>query len=83
MSNKSELRLAVIGAGGWGKTTSGYFDQGVLSAVCDTNEERCREVAARFNTRYYTCLDEMLCDELKLHGCVVYPTKTHFGIAKK
>ena len=85
MSNKSELRLAVIGAGGWGKNHVRVLaDQGVLSAVCDTNEERCREVAARFNTRYYTCLDEMLCDELKLHGCVVCtPTKTHFGIAKK
>lgn len=50
-SNKSELRLAVIGAGGWGKNHVRVLaDQGVLSAICDTNEERSREAAARFNT---------------------------------
>jgi len=84
-SNRSELRLAVIGTGGWGKNHVRVLaDQGVLSAVCDTDEEKAREAAAKFNTRHYTCLDEMLCDELHLHGCVICtPTKTHYEIAKK
>ncbi len=80
---KSDLNLAVIGVGGWGKNhVRVLHDLGVLSAVCDANEERAREIAAKYDTHYYTSVDGILGD--KLDGCVVCtPTKSHFDVAKK
>lgn len=83
--NASELHVAVIGAGGWGKNHVRVLaDLGVLSAICDANEERARQIAEKYNTRYYTSHDDMLRDKLHLQGCVICtPTKTHFDVAKK
>jgi predicted dehydrogenase len=83
--NESELHLAVIGVGGWGKNHVRVLaDLGVLTAICDADQKRVREIAAKYDTRCYTSLDEMLRDNLGLHGCVICtPTKTHFCIAKK
>ncbi|MDQ3840211.1 MAG: Gfo/Idh/MocA family oxidoreductase [Thermoproteota archaeon] len=79
------MNIAVIGVGGWGKNHARVLtDLGVLAGICDANEVRAKEVAAKYNTCYYTSVDNLLTDNTKLNGCIVCtPTKTHFDVAKK
>jgi UDP-N-acetylglucosamine 3-dehydrogenase len=81
----SDVNIAVIGVGGWGKNHARVLtDLGVLAAICDANEERAREIAEKYHTCYYTSLDNMLREKIPLHGCVVCtPTRTHFDVAKR
>ena len=82
---QSAARVAVIGVGGWGKNHVRVLSEmGVLAAICDSSEERAKDFAAKYHTQYYTSVDDMLRDELELHGCVICtPTKTHYEVAKK
>jgi UDP-N-acetylglucosamine 3-dehydrogenase len=79
------LRLAIIGVGGWGKNHARILhDLGVLIAICDMNQNLSKEIANKYNVRSYHSIDEMLYNEKKLDACLVCtPTKTHFAIAKK
>jgi UDP-N-acetylglucosamine 3-dehydrogenase len=81
----SDVNIAVIGVGGWGKNHARVLtDLGVLAAICDANEERAKEIAEKYHTCYYTSLDNMLREKIPLHGCVVCtPTRTHFDVAKR
>jgi UDP-N-acetylglucosamine 3-dehydrogenase len=85
VKNSCDLNIAVIGVGGWGKNHARVLmDLGVLSGICDANEERAKEIAARYNTCYYRSLDDLLRDNTELNGCIVCtPTRTHFDVAKK
>jgi UDP-N-acetylglucosamine 3-dehydrogenase len=80
----SKLRLAIIGVGGWGKNHARVLhDFGVLSAVCDMDAQRTKEIAERYNTNSYHSVDDLLNTE-KLDACLVCtPTKTHSIVAKK
>ena len=80
----SKLRLAIIGVGGWGKNHARVLhDFGVLSAVCDMDAQRTKEIAERYNTNSYHSIDDLLNTE-KLDACLVCtPTKTHSVVAKK
>ena len=80
----SKLRLAIIGVGGWGKNHARVLhDFGVLSAVCDMDTQRTKEIAERYNTKSYHSIDDLLNTE-KLDACLVCtPTKTHSVVAKK
>lgn len=80
----SKLRLAIIGVGGWGKNHARVLhDFGVLSAVCDMDAQRTKEIAERYNTNSYHSIDDLLNTE-KLDACLVCtPTKTHSIVAKK
>ena len=80
----SKLRLAIIGVGGWGKNHARVLhDFGVLSAVCDMDAQRTKEIAERYNTKSYHSIDDLLNTE-KLDACLVCtPTKTHSVVAKK
>ena len=80
----SKLRLAIIGVGGWGKNHARVLhDFGVLSAVCDMDTQRTKEIAERYNTNSYYSIDDLLNTE-KLDACLVCtPTKTHSVVAKK
>src|SRR5918997_4665474 len=80
----SDLDIAVVGVGGWGKNHARVLmDLGVLAAVCDANAERAKEFAAKYHTCHYTSLDDMLREKI-LHGCIICtPTRTHFEVAKK
>jgi len=81
----SDVNIAVIGVGGWGKNHARVLtDLGVLAAICDANEERAKEIAEKYHTCYYTSLGNMLREKIPLHGCVVCtPTRTHFDVAKR
>ena len=80
----SKLRLAIIGVGGWGKNHARVLHGfGVLSAVCDMDAQRTKEIAERYNTKSYHSIDDLLNTE-KLDACLVCtPTKTHSVVAKK
>jgi UDP-N-acetylglucosamine 3-dehydrogenase len=82
---ESKLRLAIIGVGGWGKNhASVLHDLGVLSAICDMDAPRAKELADRYNAKSYNSVDEMLKGETKLDACIICtPTETHFVVAKK
>ncbi|HEY6883651.1 MAG TPA: Gfo/Idh/MocA family oxidoreductase [Nitrososphaeraceae archaeon] len=81
----SKLRLAIIGVGGWGKNHARVLhDFGVLSAVCDMDTQRTKEIAERYNTNSYYSIDDLLNRESKLDACLICtPTKTHSVVAKK
>jgi len=56
------LRVAVIGAGFWGKNHIRVFHElpnAELVAVCDVDEERARSVAERYGIEYYTNSKEL------------------------
>jgi predicted dehydrogenase len=80
-----KLRLAIIGVGGWGKNHARVLhDFGVLSAVCDMDAQRTKEIAERYNTNSYHSIDDLLIAEPKLDACLICtPTKTHSVVAKK
>src|ERR687888_751479 len=82
---ESNLRLAIIGVGGWGKNHARVLhDLGVLVAICDVNAQLAKEIADKYNVKSYHSIDEMLGNERKLDACLVCtPTKTHFAVAKK
>ncbi|HJS81879.1 MAG TPA: Gfo/Idh/MocA family oxidoreductase [Nitrososphaera sp.] len=84
MVEGSQLKIAVIGVGGWGKNHARVLnDFGCLAAICDVDGKRAKELADKYGARSYSSLDEML-DKEKLDGCLVCtPTKTHSAVAKK
>src|SRR5918996_5104945 len=84
VKDPSDLDIAVVGVGGWGKNHARVLmDLGVLTAICDANAERAKEFAAKYHTCYYTSLDDMLREKI-LDGCIICtPTRTHFDVAKK
>ena len=81
----SNLNLAIIGVGGWGKNHARVLhDLGVLKAICDMDMEHAKEIADRYNAELYPSVEEMMSHERSLDACLVCtPTKTHFAIAKK
>jgi UDP-N-acetylglucosamine 3-dehydrogenase len=80
----SDLKLAVVGVGGWGKNHARVLSEfGCLAAVCDVEPARAKEIAAKYSSKPYCSIDEMLSAE-RLDGCLVCtPTKTHLPVAKK
>ncbi len=51
------LKLAVIGTGGWGKNHVRVLnDLGVLYAVCDSDENRTRYISKKYKINCYTNL---------------------------
>ncbi len=83
--NNYNLKLAVIGTGGWGKNHVRVLnDLGVLYAVCDSDENRLQHISKKYKINCYSGLDDLLEKEQGLDACLVCtPTKTHFSIAQK
>jgi UDP-N-acetylglucosamine 3-dehydrogenase len=80
----SGLSIGVIGVGGWGKNHVRVLSEfGCLSAVCDVDGKRAKEIADRYGSSSYSSVDDML-DKERLDGCLVCtPTKTHSSVAMK
>jgi len=76
--------IAVVGAGGWGKNHARVLSElGALSAVCDSDQDRAKTFADKYNVNAYNSIEAMLSNE-KLNGAIVgTPTSTHFAIAKQ
>ena len=78
-----KIRSAVIGVGYLGKFHAEKFallPQSELVAVCDTDYERCKKIAAQFNTD--ACADyKLLIDKVDAVSVVV-PTPRHHEVAR-
>jgi UDP-N-acetylglucosamine 3-dehydrogenase len=76
------LKIAQIGTGGWGKNHTRILSQlGVLSAVCDANEERGKEYGEKYSVNHYNSVDSLLSSEEFDAAFVCTPTSTHSAIA--
>lgn len=84
MTGKS-IKVAVVGTGGWGKNHVRVLnDLGVLTAVCDFDENRVNSLSKKFKVNSYLSLDSLLEKETDLDACLVCtPTKTHFKVAQE
>jgi UDP-N-acetyl-2-amino-2-deoxyglucuronate dehydrogenase len=59
-----DLRFAIVGCGRIAQRHAEHIaGQGKLVAVCDTNKERRDEMAAKYNSKAYATLDELLQQE--------------------
>ncbi|MGQ9781295.1 MAG: Gfo/Idh/MocA family protein [Nitrososphaeria archaeon] len=78
-----EVRIGVIGVGGWGKNHLRVLSElKALDAICDTNEERAKDNSRKYGVEAYTDLEAFLRHDLD--GVIVStPTRTHFQIASK
>lgn len=83
-SKRKNIRIAVIGVGGWGKNHARVlYDLGALAAVCDVSAQRARAIAESYKSNYYSSVKDLLTNEKDLDACLICtPTKTHLEIAK-
>lgn len=87
ISNQPKLRVAVIGAGAFGRNHARVYHQlqqetaaVELVAVVDINGERPQSVAREFSTRACTSLDQL--DKIDAASIAV-PTGEHLPVARK
>lgn len=83
--DKKSTKIAVVGTGGWGKNHVRVLnDLGVLTAICDSDENRTTMLSKKYNINSYSSLNQLLENETKLDACLVCtPTKTHFQVAQQ
>jgi UDP-N-acetylglucosamine 3-dehydrogenase len=77
-------RLAVVGAGAWGKNHIRVFSElseASLVAIVDRDVERAKVYANKFNTNYYKTIQEMLKREEVDAVTICTPTVTHTDLA--
>ncbi len=81
---RKNIRIAVIGVGGWGKNHARVlYDLGALAAVCDVSAQRAREIAESYKSNYYSSVKDLLTNEKDLDACLICtPTKTNLEVAK-
>jgi len=78
------LKVVQIGTGGWGKNHTRILSQlGVLSAVCDVDEERGKEYGEKYSVNHYNSVDSLLDSEDFDTAFVCTPTSTHSKIASQ
>lgn len=79
----SNLKVAVIGCGNWGKNHVRIFHAlGALYTICDTDPNHAAAIAEQFSVSA-SSLDEILTSK-HVDACVIAtPAKTHFDLAKK
>ncbi|HEX5905229.1 MAG TPA: Gfo/Idh/MocA family oxidoreductase [Candidatus Nitrosocosmicus sp.] len=83
--NEKSIKMAVIGTGGWGKNHVRVLsDLGVLTAICDSDENRSKMLSKKYKVNSYSTLEQLLQKETHLNACLVCtPTKTHFQVAQE
>ena len=72
------IKIAVIGVGGWGKNhVRVLHNMGVLEAVCDLSADRAKEIAKKYDTKFYSSIKDLFSNERGLNACLVCtPTKS-------
>lgn len=78
------LRLAVVGAGSWGKNHVRVFselNEANMVAIVDRDIDRAKVFAKKFNTSYYQTVQEMLKRENVDAVTICTPTVTHTDLA--
>jgi len=54
------LKIGVIGVGGWGKNhVRVLHNMGVLEAVCDVSIDRAKEIAKKYDTKFYSSIKDL------------------------
>ena len=77
------MRIAQIGAGGWGKNHARILSQlGVLAAVCDADPRTGAKYGEKYSVPHYTNLDDMPDSEYDA-AVICTPTSTHSEIASR
>ena len=76
------LKIGVIGVGGWGKNhVRVLHNMGVLEAVCDVSIDRAKEIAKKYDTKFYSSIKDLFSNTTGLDACLVCtPTKTHLSV---
>jgi UDP-N-acetylglucosamine 3-dehydrogenase len=79
------IKIAVIGVGGWGKNHVRVLDNmGVLEAVCDLSADRAKEIARKYDTKFYSSIKDLFSNERGLNACLVCtPTKSHLSVVRE
>jgi UDP-N-acetylglucosamine 3-dehydrogenase len=79
------IKIAVIGVGGWGKNhVRVLHNMGVLEAVCDLSADRAREIAKKYDTKFYSSVKDLFSNERELNACLVCtPTKSHLSVVRE
>lgn len=81
MTKTARIKVALIGAGGWGYQHARVFaarEDVELCAVCGRSEARTRARAEQFGLRYYLDIDEMLAAEKPDLVSVSLPNMEHY-----
>jgi len=76
--------IAVIGVGSWGKNhvrVLSELEEAHLVAIADKNQNRAKDVAKRFQVRYYSNADELLSNPEIEAVTICTPTVTHADLA--
>lgn len=81
---RKNIKIAVIGVGGWGKNHARVlYDLGVLAAICDLSAERAKSIADRYKANPYSSVNDLFTNEKDIDACLICtPTKTHLDVAK-
>ena len=85
LTNKNVgIKIAVIGVGGWGKNhVRVLHNMGVLEAVCDLSADRAKEIAKKYDTKFYSSIKDLFSNERGLNACLVCtPTKSHLSVVR-
>lgn len=78
------VSVAQIGTGGWGKNHCRVLSElGVLTAICDVNQQICDEFAGKYNVDAYYLIDKMINDHEFDAAVIATPTLTHYKIASQ
>lgn len=78
------MRVAQVGVGEWGKNHARVLDQlGVLGAICDTDSERAKQAASKYDVNHYLTSDQLLDSEEFGAVLICTPTSTHAELAAK
>jgi UDP-2-acetamido-3-amino-2,3-dideoxy-glucuronate N-acetyltransferase len=81
---RGKPKIAVVGAGYWGKNlVRNFYELGALACVCDTRGQVLSEVREKYNVATSSTLELVLADP-EIDGVVIAaPAAQHFQLARK
>ena len=82
---KNKVKVAVVGAGYWGKNLVRNFDAlGVLKAICDTRKETLSEFSKKFSHVRTTDSFQSVLDDASIEAVsIASPAEMHYGMVKE
>jgi UDP-2-acetamido-3-amino-2,3-dideoxy-glucuronate N-acetyltransferase len=80
----SKPKVAVVGAGYWGKNlVRNFYQLGALATVCDEKEEALADVRTKYCVRTTNSLEEVLADPNIDAVVIAVPAALHHEVAKR
>jgi UDP-2-acetamido-3-amino-2,3-dideoxy-glucuronate N-acetyltransferase len=81
---QDQPRIAVVGAGYWGKNlVRNFHELGALECVCDTREQAIAEASERFRVPTTAALDDVLSDRTIQGVAIATPAAQHYDISRR